>query len=137
MKSSILYRLASALLIMFAAGHTLGFHQVEPDWHVDALATSMKSVHFDMLGTQRSFWDLFLALGYSLGLFYLFSAILAWQLAALPTETLARLRVTLWAFALTYLAVLAVSCLWLFAIPIAFAGAVTLCLTAAAWRAGK
>jgi len=39
------------------------------------------------------------AAGFSVGVFYLFAAILAWQLSGLPAATLALMRGTAWAFA--------------------------------------
>ena len=45
-----------------------------------------------MQGFNRTYWDLFVAAGLSVGVFYLFAAILAWQLGHLPTETLALTR---------------------------------------------
>ena len=92
MKPSIFYRVAAVLLLLFAAGHTLGFRQSDPKWGVDTLLGSMRSIHFDVQGFNRTYWDLFVAAGLSVGVFYLFAAILAWQLASLPTETLALTR---------------------------------------------
>src|ERR1700757_5248220 len=94
MKAALFYRIAAVLLLLFAIGHTLGFRQSDPKWGVDALLASMRSVHFDVQGFNRTYWDLFLAAGFSIGVFYLFAAILAWQLGGLPAETLARLRGT-------------------------------------------
>ena len=37
MKAPILYRIAAVLLLLFAAGHTLGFRESDPTWGVDAL----------------------------------------------------------------------------------------------------
>lgn len=80
MKASMLYRIAAVLLLLFAAGHTLGFRQSDPTWGVDALLSSMQSIHFDVQGFNRTYWDLFVAAGFSVGVLYLFAAILAWQL---------------------------------------------------------
>src|ERR1041384_1706480 len=99
MKASTLYRIAAVLLLLFAVGHTLGFRQSDPSWGVDALLASMRSIHFDVQGFRRTCWDLFVAAGFSVGVFYLFAAVLAWQLARLPADTLAVMRVTAWAFA--------------------------------------
>ncbi len=44
MKASLLYRIASILLLLFAAGHTLGFRQIDPKWGVDSLIQSMRSI---------------------------------------------------------------------------------------------
>ena len=137
MKASRLYRIAAALLLLFAAGHTLGFRQSDPKWGVDALLGSMRSIHFDVQGFNRTYWDLFVAAGFSVGLFYLFAAILAWQLGGLPAATLALMRGTAWAFALCFAAITVVSWRYLFIIPIAFSIVITLCLIAAAWLSAK
>ena len=133
MKAQIFYRISSALLLLFAAAHTLGFRQSDPAWGVDALLGSMRSIHFDVQGFNRSYWDLFVAAGFSVGVFYLFAAILAWQLGGLPAATLTLMRGTAWAFALCFAAITVVSWRYLFIIPIAFSFVITLCLTAAAW----
>jgi len=137
MKPSLLYRIAAVLLLLFAAGHILGFHQTDPHWGIDALVGSMRSIHFDVQGFNRTYWDFYVAGGYSVAVFFLFSAVLAWQLGGLPAATLALMRGTAWAFALCFAAITVVSCRYLFAVPIAFSIAITLCLSAAAWLSGK
>jgi len=133
MKASVAYRIAAVLLVLFAAGHTIGFRQSDPQWGIDGLLSSMRTLHFDMDGFDRTYWDLFVAAGFSVGVFYLFAAILAWQLGGLPAATLARMRGTTWAFALCFAAITVVSLRYLFLIPIVFSVVITLCLTAAAW----
>lgn len=137
MKASVFYRIAAVLLLLFAAGHTLGFRQSDPQWGVDALLGSMRSIHFDVQGFSRTYWDLFVAAGLSVGVFYLFAAILAWQLGRLPAPTLAQMHVISWAFALCFAAITAVSWKYLFILPIAFSIVITFCLTAAAWLSAK
>src|ERR1044071_4660693 len=114
MKASMFYRIAAVLLLLFAVGHTLGFRQSDPKWGVDALLGSMRSIHFDV----------FVAAGFSVGVLYLFAAILAWQLGNLPAATLALMRGTAWAFALCFAAITVVSWIYLFIIPIAFSIAI-------------
>ena len=137
MKASIFYRIAAVLLLLFAAGHTLGFRQSDPQWGVDALLGLMRSIHFDVQGFNRTYWDLFLAAGFSVGLFYLFAAILAWQLGGLPAEILTRMQGTAWAFALCFAAITIVSWRYLFLLPIAFSVLITFCLIAAAWLSAR
>ena len=137
MRASMLYRIAAVLLLLFAAGHTLGFRQSDPAWGVDALLASMRSIHFDVQGFNRSYWDLFEAAGFSVGVFYLFAAILAWQLGGLPAASLALMRGTLWAFAVCFAAITVVSWRYLFILPIAFSIVITVCLAAAAWLSAK
>src|SRR6267142_502113 len=131
------YRIAAALLLFFAVGHTLGFRQSDPTRGLDALLGSMRSIHFDVQGFNRTYWDFFVAAGFSVGVFYLFAAVLAWQLGGLPPATLALMRGTAWAFALGFAAITVVSWRYLFIIPIAFSVLVTFCLTAAAWLSAR
>jgi hypothetical protein len=97
----------------------------------------MRSIHFDVQGSNRTYWDLFVAAGFSVGVFYFFAAILAWQLGGLPAATLALMRGTVWAFALCFAAITVVSWKYLFILPIAFSFVITICLTAAAWLSAK
>jgi hypothetical protein len=137
MKASVCYRAAAVVLLLFAVGHTLGFRESDPKWGVDALLASMRSIHFDMQGLDRTYWDLFVAAGFCGGVFFFFAAILAWQLGGLPAPTLHMMRRTAWAFALSFAAITVVSWKYLFPIPIAFSLAITLLLSAAAWLSGK
>ena len=137
MRASMFYRIAAVLLLLFAVGHTLGFRQSDPAWGVDALLASMRSIQFEVQGFNRTYWDLFVAAGFSVGVFYLFAAILAWELGGLPAATLALMRGTAWAFALCFAAITVVSFRYLFILPIAFSIVITLCLTAAAWLSAK
>jgi len=137
MSASMFYRIAAVLLLLFAVGHTLGFRQSDPQWGVDALLASMQSVHFEVQGFNRTYWDLFVAAGFCVGIFYLFAAILAWQLARLPAATLALMRGIAWAFAACFAAVTVVSWKYLFMLPVAFSILITLCLSAAAWLSSK
>src|SRR6267378_4734042 len=137
MKASAFYRIATILLLLFDIGHTLGFRQSDPKWGVDALLTSMRSIHFDVQGFSRTYWDLFVAAGFSVGVFYLFAAVLAWQLGGLPAESLAVMRVTVWALALCFAAITFVSWRYLFIIPIVFSSVITVCLILAAWLSAE
>jgi hypothetical protein len=137
MKASLFYRIAAVLLLLFAVAHTLGFSQPDPKWGVDALLASMRSSHFDVMGFNRTYWDLFVAAGLSVGVFYLFAAILAWQLARLPAQTLALMRVIAWSFALVFAVITVVSWKYLFVIPVVFSIVIASCLTAAAWLSAK
>jgi hypothetical protein len=137
MKASIFYRIAAVLLLPFAIGHTLGFRQSDPAWDVDSVLALMRSAHFDMQGFSRTYWDLFEAAGFSVGVFYVFAAVLAWQFGGLSAETLAQMRGIRWAFALAFAAITIISWRYLFIVPIAFSALITLCLGAAAWVSAK
>ncbi|HXJ89680.1 MAG TPA: hypothetical protein VMS18_22890 [Candidatus Binatia bacterium] len=137
MKARIIYRTAAVLLLLFAAAHTFGFRQADPRWGVDALLGSMRSIHFSVGGFSRTYWDLFLAAGFSVGVFFLFSAALAWQLGSLSAEALASMRGTAWSFALCYAAITVLSWRYLFVLPFVFSLVITLGLISAAWLSSK
>jgi hypothetical protein len=136
-KASLFYRIAAVLLLLFAIGHTTGFRQSDPSWGVEPLLGSMRSVHFQVQGFNRTYWDLFLAAGFVVGALYLFAAILAWQLGGLPAQTLAAMRVTAWALVVCFAAITIISCKYLFALPIVFSLVITACLAVAAWLSAK
>ena len=137
MKASLLYRIASVLLLLFAIGHTLGFRQTDPAWGVASLIDSMRSVHFEVQGFSLTYWGIFSAFGLFFSVFLLFAAVLAWQLGGLPAEIFARVRRTAWALAISFAAVTALSFRYAFTTPIVFSTIITMCLIAAAWLAAK
>jgi hypothetical protein len=136
-KAPILYRIASILLLLFAAGHTFGFRQNNPEWGADAVLGLMRSVRFDAQGFTRTYWDFFSAFGLFSSVFLVFAAVLAWLLGRLPAETLARVRSIAWALALCFAAITIVSWRYAFTTPIVFSAVITVCLTVAAWLSAK
>lgn len=137
MKASTLYRIAAVLILLFDIGHTIGFLQHDPIWGVDSLLTSMKSTHFNIQGFSRSYWEFFVGFGLFVTVFLLFAAVLAWQLGGVATETLVRMRVIAWTFALCFAAITVLSWRYFFAIPLVFSFVITVCLILAAWRPAK
>jgi hypothetical protein len=136
-KSSLLYRIASVLLLLFAMGHTIGFRQTDPQWGVDSLVGSMRTIHFDIQGFNRSYWDFFVGAGFQVGCFLLFGAILAWQLGSLGQPSLKLMPVVTWAFATLFVGVTLLSWMYLFLIPLVFSALISVCLISAAWLSGR
>jgi hypothetical protein len=130
-KAPILYRISSVLLLLFAAGHTLGFRQNNREWGADAVLGLMRSVHFDAQGFTRTYWDFFSAFRLFFSVFLLFAAVLAWLLGGFPAGTLARVRSIEWALAICFAAVTALSWRYAFTTPIVFSTLITVCLIAA------
>ena len=137
MKAALLYRIASVLLLLFALGHTVGFRQTNPEWGAGAVIDSMRSIHFDAQGFNRTYWDVFSAFGFFFSVFLLFAAVLTWQLGGLSTETFARIRGTAWALVICFIAVTALSWKYAFTIPIVFSAVITICLIAATWLSAR
>jgi hypothetical protein len=136
MKASLLYRVSSILLVLFAIGHTLGFRQIDPTWGVDSLVQSMKSIHFNANGANRTYWEFFVGFGLFVTVLMLFASIIAWQFGGLPSEVLAAMRVSAWGFAVCFAVVSYLSWRYFFMVPAVFSIAIFLCLAAAAWLSG-
>src|ERR1044071_9702182 len=83
---------------------------------------SMQSSQFTIQGFTRTYWDFFLGAGFTVGVLYVFAAVLAWQLGGLPVATLASMRGATWSFAACFVAVMALSLRYLFWIPIVMSG---------------
>lgn len=135
MKASLLYRIAAVLLVLFDAGHTSGFPWSDPKWGVDL--GFMRSTHFYIMGSSRTYWDFYVGFGLFVSVFLLLAVVLAWQLGGLPPESLALMRGTAWAFALCLAAITVLSWKYFFVLPVIFSIGTTVCLIAAAWRSAK
>jgi hypothetical protein len=137
MKASLFYRIAAVLTLLFDIGHTAGFRQSDPGWGVDGLLGLMRSIHFDLMGFSRTYWDLYVGAGFFASVFLLFAAVLAWQLGGLSEELSVAMRPTGWALAFCFAALTILSCFYFFILPIAFSAVITGCLTTAAWLSPK
>lgn len=137
MKASILYRIASVLLILFAIGHTLGFRRIDPRWGVDSLINQLRSTHFNVQGFNRTYWDFFSGFGLFVTILLLFAAIVSWQLGGLPRESLSLMSLVTWGLAICFVVVTFLSYQYFFIVPVVFSGVITLCLLLAAWVAGS
>ena len=137
MKASLFYRIAAVLIVLFDIGHTLGFRQSDPSWGVDALVGSMRSIHFDVQGFSRTYWDLFVGAGFFVSVFLLFAAVVAWQLSGLSADTLSRMRGVSWGLALSFVALTILCWRYFFFLPILFSVLIASCLVAAAWLSAK
>jgi hypothetical protein len=136
-RPSVLYRIASVVLLLMAIGHTLGFQQVDPAWGIGAVVEAMRSSHFTVQGFTRTYWDFFLGAGFTVSVLYVFAMVLAWQLGGLPVATLSSMRATTWGFAACFAAVSVLSWRYLFWIPVVLSGVIAVCLAAAAWSSGR
>ena len=136
MKASLLLRIASVLLILFAIGHTLGFRRVDPRWGVDSLINQLRTTHFNVQGFDRTYSDFFTGFGLFVTILLLFAAIVSWQLGGLPRESLSAMSLITWSLAICFILVTFLSYQYFFIVPVIFSGAVAVCLILAAWLAG-
>ena len=137
MRPSIFFRIAAVLLLIFAALHTIGFRQVDPAWGVDAVVRSMQSTRFNIMGSSRSYWELFGGFGLIVSVFLVFTAVLAWQLASLPRQMWVFMSGTAWALVICFAVVTILCFRYAFILPTVFSLLILICFTAAAVLAAK
>jgi hypothetical protein len=137
MTASLLYRVASVLLVLFALGHTIGFRRVDPRWGVEAPIAALKSTRFVVQGFQRDYWGFYVGFGLMATLFFLFAAFLSWQFGGMPREALAAIPGVRWAFAAAFVGVTVLSWRYFFVAPVIFSVVITACLLLAAWLPGR
>lgn len=133
MSGSLLYRISSGLLVLFALGHTIGFRQVDPHWNADGVVSGMRIVTFDVQGMNRSYWDFFAGFGLFVSVFLVFAAILAWQLGSMSRESLAAIPVVRWSFALCFVLIAVLTWRYFFIAPGVFTTLIAVGLVGAAW----
>ena len=133
MNASLLYRISSVLLVLFAVGHTIGFRQVDPKWGADTAVSGMRSVSFNVLGFNRTYWDFFSGFGLFVTVFLLFGAVLAWRYGSISPERLAAIPIERWSFAACFLLIAGLSWMYFFTVPGVFSTLVALGLVGAAW----
>jgi hypothetical protein len=137
MTTTLLLRISAAISLLFAAGHSLGGLQ---KWSPNAdnpVLRAMTDVHFDMMGMNRSYLDLYMGLGWSISVAMLLQTALLWQLASLARSDAARVRPMIASFLLATLASGIIAWLLIFPVPVIFCGVLFVALAAAYWSAGK
>lgn len=123
----VLFRIASVLIVLLDLGHTAGYPWSDPAWGVDLHA--LQSSHFNVLGSDRTYWNFYVGFGLSISVLLLLPALIAWQLG-MPDAR--RVRGTAWCLVALFAAITILDGVFFFVIPIAFSAAITLCLAAAA-----
>ncbi len=83
MRATLFLRIASVLSLINCAGHTTGvFSSPKHGAEEIAVQETMKSHHFDVMGSMRSYWDFLFGYGLITTIALMVQAILFWQLAA-------------------------------------------------------
>jgi hypothetical protein len=134
MKPTLLYRIASGLLVVFAASHTSGlltFNASTPE--VRGVREAMDNVHFQFMGANCSFGGFYIGFGLLFTAYLLFSAFLAWHLGGLARKNPQAIGALGWSFFAVQAASLALSWTYFFIAPVAISALVAVCLGWAAW----
>jgi hypothetical protein len=136
MSSTLQYRIAAVLLVLFAAGHTAGFLQfVPPSAEGVAVRDSMQRVEFDFDGKKHSYGGFYTGFGLTVTALLLFSAIVAWNLSTLARTTPQAIGVIGWSLCVCQLVVCLLSWHYFFLPPTLLSGLAAIATGWATWRA--
>jgi hypothetical protein len=76
-------RIASIIALIFATGHALGGINHWSPLGDNPVLQSMQTVHFEIMGVRRSYFDFYVGFGHSLTVMMVLQAVVLWQLAVL------------------------------------------------------
>jgi hypothetical protein len=128
-KQSILLRIASAITLLYFAGHTLGMPWTPSRGPEEiTLLEAMKSHRFNLMGSVRTYWDFYFGFGILISVYLLVQAVVLWQLATLAKTDAVRVRPFVASFFISYVANAILVWKFFFALPLVMAIAIAICL---------
>ncbi|HVN07775.1 MAG TPA: hypothetical protein VMV61_02310 [Patescibacteria group bacterium] len=129
MSAKTLYRSAAILLLLFAAGHTVGFLKFKPPTlEGRAVLEAMTSVHFQVRGRDYSYGNFYRGFGLFNSVFLLFGAYLAWLLGDLASQNPRAASAAGWGLSLTMVASLVLCFRYFNLIAVTFSAVLAVCL---------
>lgn len=137
MTPKLLLRVASAISLLFAAGHSLGGLGQWSPMGGNAVLANMGAVRFLVMGVRRSYLDFFTGFGWSLSIGMLLQAALLWQIGNVAERDPSLARPMIAVFVLYCAASVMITALWLFPMPALFAAVMLVPLVLAWLRTGK
>jgi hypothetical protein len=125
--TTIWLRISAIVSLLFAVGHSLGGMQNWSPVADSPVLQSMRTVHFDVMGVNRSYLDFYLGFGYSITVSLALQAVLLWILSGLAREHASITRPMIAAFAVA--AALGTLIAWKYILPIPALFSLVLCAT--------
>ena len=138
MKPALLLRIASLLSLLHCILHTAGGVFGSPKHGAEEIAVieTMKSHHFAVMGSVRSYWDFLFGYGLFVTIALLVQAILFWRLAAFAETNPAWTEPIVGLFCLNFVGVAIVSWKYFFIAPAVGELLIAACLALAFATAG-
>lgn len=137
MSSTLLYRIAAFVFVLFALGHTYGFLSLRaPSAEARAVFDAMNTVHFEVGGRSFSYGGFYRGFGLSCTVSMLLSAFLSWHLGELARSAPGAVGALGWAFFAAQLAGTVLSFLYFGLPPMVLSVLVAAIVGLAAFRAG-
>jgi hypothetical protein len=129
MKATLLYRIASVLLVLFALGHTVGFLRFKPPSPEGlAVRDAMNHTHFQLKTGTYSYGDFYIGFGLTATAYLLFSAFLAWHLGKLAKTSPQAIGTLGWVFCMAQVVGMVLSWIYFAPPPVVFFALTALCL---------
>jgi hypothetical protein len=135
MTATLLYRIAAAIFVLFALGHTYGFLSLRaPSPEGRAVFDAMNSVQFEVRGHNFTYGGFYRGFGLSATAAMILSAFLSWHLGELARTSPASIGILGWIFCGVQLVGVVLSYLYFGVPPMIFSTFVAIILGAAAWQ---
>jgi hypothetical protein len=135
MQAKLWLRISAVVSLLLAAGHSLGGRKYwSPNGELPVLQ-QMRDNHFDVMGVSRSFFDFYMAFGWSLSIALYMQSILIWQLSGLVTTDVARARPMIAVITAAVVASAIIAWRMIFPVPAYFEAALSVCLLVALVKA--
>ena len=129
-------RISAVIALLFAVGHTLGGLSYWSPMGDNPVLQSMRTVRFDTMGANRSYFDFFMGFGYSISVAMVMQAILLWQLATLAGSNAAAVRPLIVAIAVANTVSSVIAWRFIFPIP-ALISLILVASLAVAWAVAR
>jgi len=138
MTTPLLLRIAAIITLLFFAGHTSGYPWTPDDGPAaSAVVEAMKGHSFDVVGSIRTYWDLYIGFGLAISLFQLLQAVVLWQLAGIARVNGAGVRPIIAVFFIAYVINALLALKFLFVIPVVTSFVIAFILALAFYFAGR
>jgi hypothetical protein len=133
-KPTRLYRIAAVLLVVFAAGHTVGFLKFQaPSAEGRAVWEGMNNVHFQIGKSSFTYAGAYNGFGLFATLYLLFAAFLAWHLGNVARTQPQAIGTLGWTFFAVQIGSMILSWIYFPTPPVILSGLVAICTGWAAW----
>ena len=134
MTATLLYRIAAILLILFAAGHTVGFLRFKPaNADAEAVRSAMDNVRLQVGNGRLTYGHFYRGFGLFCSVYLLFAAYAAGYLADLAKSYPQAIGTMSWVFCLLQIASLVLSWKYFLPPPTIFSAILVICTGWAAW----
>jgi hypothetical protein len=134
MTATLLYRIASLLLVLFAVGHTVGFLKFNPPTPESiAVRDALDSVQFPIGNGKFTYGGFYRGFGLFCTAYLLFTAFLAWYLGGMAHSNPAAIVALSWIFFALQLASVGLSWRYFLVPPIVLSVLIAVCSGWASW----